>query len=577
MPAPERVVAARRLRVVLALAAIALVVLAVTVGRSSVAALTWPQLRSATYPTSLQMRTVTLRDGSFEAEAAPGSASRIAVRLADLGAFGDLDGDEDPDAAVVTTTSGGGTGVFVDVVAVRNEDGAARPAARELLGDRVLVREVRIDDRRIIVRLRTRGAADPLTRLTQETTRRYALDGDRLTLVDESSDQVPLTSPDDFVYRPERLDLAAGGSRSLRGTLSPGAIASYVLRGDAGQVLELRARSLFNNAVLSVQGLSDGLTPVSRQEDAVDRSLLLPAAQDYAVRLVSLAGHDLPFTLDLRLEERRLTPAPTARPTAAPLPPATPAPAASRPPSAGTERELVALSVAALTFARTRAPIWGVAVSVPGGGTTYTENADEQVPTASVVKVLVMLVVLEQARQERRPVSEGELALLWPMITESDNDSTSQLWSHVGRGQAVASYLRAIGVAGVTPDPGTSWGVTFASARGMATALGKLLAGEILDDASRRLALRLLDGVVPSQRWGVTAGTAQDDAVGVKDGWYPGEEGWRVNSVGVVRPHSGAPYAVAVMTGGRASLREGIETIEGIAERVNSAMRAAGR
>ncbi len=50
-----------------------------------------------------------------------------------------------------------------------------------------------------------------------------------------------------------------------------------------------------------------------------------------------------------------------------------------------------------------------------------------------------------------------------------------------------------------------------------------------------------------------------------------------VNSVGVVRPRAGAPYAVAVMTGGRASLREGIETIEGIAERVNAAMRSAGR
>jgi len=136
----------------------------------------------------------------------------------------------------------------------------------------------------------------------------------------------------------------------------------------------------------------------------------------------------------------------------------------------------------------------------------------------------------------------------------------------------VLSYLQAIGVTGFTPDPGTSWGVSFASARAMATVLGKLIGGEILDEPSRALALRLLDGVVASQRWGVTAGTnAALDLVGVKNGWYPGEEGWRVNSVGVVQPKGGSQYAIAVMTDGRVSWREGIDTIEGIAEKVNEA------
>lgn len=35
-------------------------------------ALAWSALRNATYPTSLALRTVTLRDGAFEVEAAPG-------------------------------------------------------------------------------------------------------------------------------------------------------------------------------------------------------------------------------------------------------------------------------------------------------------------------------------------------------------------------------------------------------------------------------------------------------------------------------------------------------------------------
>ncbi|HEU5286901.1 MAG TPA: serine hydrolase, partial [Candidatus Limnocylindria bacterium] len=243
-----------------------------------------------------------------------------------------------------------------------------------------------------------------------------------------------------------------------------------------------------------------------------------------------------------------------------------------------TQRPLGDVSRDAESYARSRPPTWGVAAIVPSRGIVYAENADTQVPTASIVKVLVLLTVLEQARQDHRPASDTELALLWPMITESDNDATSQLWEDIGRGQAVASYLRGIGVSGFTPDPATSWGVSFVSARAMATTLGKLLAGEILDAPSRTLALRMLDGVVPQQRWGVTAGTSSEagDRVGVKNGWYPGEEGWRVNSVGVVRPAGAAPYALAIVTDGRATMREGIETIEGIAGPMNAALRPKG-
>ena len=86
----------------------------------------------------------------------------------------------------------------------------------------------------------------------------------------------------------------------------------------------------------------------------------------------------------------------------------------------------------------------------------------------------------------------------------------------------------------------------------------------------------MLDAVVPEQRWGVSAGTdpASGDRVELKNGWYPGEEGWRVNSVGIVRPRAGDPYAIAIVTGSRVSWQEGIDTIEGIAAPLNAAMRS---
>src|SRR5438045_1180874 len=539
--------------------------------------LTWQALLNATYATSVTPRGAALHDGTFEAEAAPGSASKVIVRLADIAAFGDLDGDLAPDAAVVLVSSGGGSGTFVELAAVRNEHGAAHPAATVLLGDRILVREVRVEGRRILVRLRVRGATDPFSLRTREISRHYALDGNSLVLLDESEAEVQSTPAENYVYLPVRLDVVAGSSGSVDGALASGQIASYVIRGRAGEILDLTVRSDFDNGVLSVSGLTDGMTLVSRRDYATQRSLVLPSEQDYSIKVVSLAGYQLAFMLQAQLRAATQTAAPTARPTDAPLPSRTPSPVPTPSGASGlVERPLGQASESATLFARSRSPIWGVAIVVPSRGVVFAENADTQVPMASIVKMLVLRVVLEQARQDHRPVSEEDLALMWPMITESDNDATSQLWERIGRGQAGSSYLRSVGVAGFTPDPETSWGASFAAARAMAAVLGKLLNGDVLDAPSRALALRMLDAVVPEQRWGVSAGTdvANGDRVELKNGWYPGEEGWRVNSVGDVPPRAGDPYAIAIVTGSRVSWQEGIDTIEGIAAPLNVAMRS---
>ena len=534
--------------------------------------LTWPALLNATYPTSVVPRGAALQNGVYDVQAAPGSASRIIVRLTDMAAFGDIDGDGDADAATVLTSSGGGTGTFVELALVRNDRGDARPIGTALLGDRVLIREVRISDRAVLVRLRSRGASDPLTRLTHEVTRRYELRGDALALVQETESEVPSIPAEDFVYQPQALDVATGTARDTSASLAPGRIAAYVVAGHAGETLDFEVRSEFDNAVVSVLGLTDATTYVSRREYRARGSVRLPSDQDYGIKVVSLAGYDLTYTLHVGLRPRGTATA-SPGPTETALPSRSVAPSAR--PTGAREAAMETVSAPAASFARARPPIVGAAVYVPSRDIVYVENADEQVPTASIVKVIVMLAVLDEARQDHRPATEDELALLWPMITESDNDATSELWERVGRGQAIASYLRTIGVDGITPDGGTSWGVTFASARGMALVLGKLASGALLDASSSALAMRLLQSVIPAQRWGITAGTDPGDVVGVKNGWYPGTEGWRVNSVGIVTPPRSAPYAIAIVTDSRPTWNEGIETIEGIAKLVNAAIRAS--
>src|SRR5207302_455914 len=262
--------------------------------------LTWQSLLNATYATSVTPRGAALHDGTFEAEAAPGSASKVIVRLADIAAFGDLDGNLAPDTAVVLVSSGGGSGTFVDIV--------------------------------------------------------------------------------------------AGSSRSVDGSLAPGQIASYVVHGRAGEILDLTVRSDFDNGVLSVSGLTDGMTLVSRREYATQRSLVLPSEQDYSIKVVSLAGYQLAFMLQVQLRAASQTAAATARPTDAPLPSRTPSPLPTPSGAAGlVERPLVQASESAAVFARSRSPIWGVAIVVPSRGVAFAENADTQVPMASIVKVLVLL------------------------------------------------------------------------------------------------------------------------------------------------------------------------------------------
>jgi hypothetical protein len=167
---------------------------------------------------------------------------------------------------------------------------------------------------------------------------------------------------------------------------------------------------------------------------------------------------------------------------------------------------------------------------------------------------------------------------MWPMITQSNNDATDALWADLGGGPGVAACLSRLGVAGITPYNGPYWGTSTASARGMATLMSRLAYGNIVNDQHRTAALAMLVSVVPGQRWGVPAGAdaSSEEIVGVKDGWYPDEDGWRVNSVGFISPLSPEhfPYAIAVMTNRQTTQEYGIATIEGLAQPVWTDMRA---
>jgi hypothetical protein len=91
-----------------------------------------------------------------------GSATRLSVRIGDILATGDLDHDGVDDAAVTLIVDPGGSGTFIYLTAVLNEVQGPRAVASTLLGDRVAVKSIAIQDDTIVVRLLEHGPGEPL-------------------------------------------------------------------------------------------------------------------------------------------------------------------------------------------------------------------------------------------------------------------------------------------------------------------------------------------------------------------------------------------------------------------------------
>jgi hypothetical protein len=392
-----------------------------------------------------------------------------------------------------------------------------------------------------------------------------------------------MADPSEFEFETRVLVPPESGAGTEDLTLQPRRAATFVVHGTAGQQLDLTATSEFDSAILSVQGLGDGLDVVSARSYSASFSGELPATQDYLLRVMSVAGEDLDVRLSYGLTppEPESEPEPDATPVPAPTPVDTTELAAAVPMSElqrlGPDQSLAVLSPAALDYMTTRAPARGIAVITTDRGLVYAENADEQLETASVIKVVVMACTMHRAEQQGRHVDEWELTMMWPMITYSDNNATDALWYDLGGGPAIASCLEQLEAGGITPYIGDYWGTSTASARGIATLMGRIAFGAAVNDVHRAVALEMLTSVVADQRWGVPAGAddSGNEIVGVKDGWYPDDDGWRVNSVGFISPllSTEEPYAIAVMTNYQSSMEYGIETIEGLALPVYEALR----
>ena len=106
--------------------------------------------------------TVTLADGRWEGKPyVEGGASRPEVYFVrDFRLIGDVDGDGTDEAVVLLGESSGGTGQNIYLAVVDRKNGKLENVASTLVGDRIKIREARIEEGRIFLDLVQAGPGD---------------------------------------------------------------------------------------------------------------------------------------------------------------------------------------------------------------------------------------------------------------------------------------------------------------------------------------------------------------------------------------------------------------------------------
>lgn len=144
-------------------------------------------LRNATYRLAFDpTRTMHLVDGKASDGSDLEGTMQLSTTMLDSIARGTLP-DGRADAAVVLVTNAGGTGSFYDLALVADSAGTPVNLASVGLGDRVVIKAMRLYADSVSVTLVTQGPNDPMCCPTLGTTRHFVLDGGKLIPTDRAT------------------------------------------------------------------------------------------------------------------------------------------------------------------------------------------------------------------------------------------------------------------------------------------------------------------------------------------------------------------------------------------------------
>jgi hypothetical protein len=154
--------------------------------KASAAPIAAAALRNATYRLAFDpTRTMRLVNGSATDASDADGSMQVSTTILDSMARGTLP-DGRADAAVILVTNAGGTGSFYDLALVADSDGTPVNLASVGLGDRVVIKAMRLTLDSVAVTLLTQGPKDPMCCPTLQVTRHFVLDAGRLIPTDRT-------------------------------------------------------------------------------------------------------------------------------------------------------------------------------------------------------------------------------------------------------------------------------------------------------------------------------------------------------------------------------------------------------
>ena len=144
---------------------------------TAISALTPDQVKNAKYQLVSRdaQPIVKLTNGAYQSTTDVSSPDFMSISLAPQMAFGDLNGDGAGDAAVLLAENYGGSGVFVSVIAMLNQNGQPVQAASDLIDDRPQINSLSIQNGQIFLDATIHGPNDPGCCAAQSTQRTYQL------------------------------------------------------------------------------------------------------------------------------------------------------------------------------------------------------------------------------------------------------------------------------------------------------------------------------------------------------------------------------------------------------------------
>ena len=211
-------------------------------------------------------------------------------------------------------------------------------------------------------------------------------------------------------------------------------------------------------------------------------------------------------------------------------------------------------------YAQTRAGVESFVVR-DENGRGHGRGVRRVVHSASVLKAMLMVAYLKQPSVRHRDLTDDDRALLRPMIRWSDNATASRLVSLLGAAPLDDLALRAGMDHFRLRSP---WGHSEITARGQSRFFRRI--ERLMPRRHREYGLRLLNRIVPSQRWGIPPVKPAGWTIHFKGGWGDGS-GVVTHQVALLK-RGDRRVSLAILTTGNPSHPYGTETIRGIAKRL---------